>query len=259
MAAATGAFASPQRFSFSLDEDEDEPLAQGGPTALASSLASSSPAVPPKPVAAAASLPARTMQPAPAPEPPPNQDFGAFLDNLGSQLDALEGNGDAGAGTKIVSADDFKATELHDWLLANGLDRYAAAMAEVGYTSMRFIRAASPDDVEMLISDVQMVPQHANYLRAAWSRLVAKDAAEEPVAQYALSTAKPSEKSSQPQPQPQPRLDVEVQLEPGPELQPEPELRRESEPEPDPGPKLQMPLEPMYLILNIQTLCRLFL
>ena len=45
-------------------------------------------------------------------------------------------------------------------------------MREAGYTSMRFLQAASVEDLREFAAGVQMKPAHAKVLSAAWRELV---------------------------------------------------------------------------------------
>ena len=61
---------------------------------------------------------------------------------------------------------------LEAWLAAHELAEYGDAMREAGYTSMRFLQAASVEDLREFAAGVQMKPAHAKVLSAAWRELV---------------------------------------------------------------------------------------
>ena len=71
---------------------------------------------------------------------------------------------------------------LEEWLAGIGLAEHAASIAEQGYSSLRFVRAASREDIEELSSDLQLSAEHAERLAQAWSELLPGAAAERPAA-----------------------------------------------------------------------------
>ena len=56
---------------------------------------------------------------------------------------------------------------LEEWLAGIGLAEHAASIAEQGYSSLRFVRAASREDIEELSSDLQLSAEHAERLAQA--------------------------------------------------------------------------------------------
>eukprot|EP01043_Picozoa_sp_COSAG02_P022310 COSAG02_NODE_1157_length_14186_cov_11.986299_3_plen_627_part_00 len=74
-------------------------------------------------------------------------------------------------GTQVV-ADTHPENTVETWLATIGLDQYTQAIKEAGYKSMRFLQAASADDVDDLVSDVGMEWTHGETLTAAWRELI---------------------------------------------------------------------------------------
>ena len=62
---------------------------------------------------------------------------------------------------------------VDDWLRTSGLGEYADAIKDAGYHSMRFLRAASVEDLEELVSDVGMDEAHSARLLTGWAELMA--------------------------------------------------------------------------------------
>jgi Ca2+-binding EF-hand superfamily protein len=62
---------------------------------------------------------------------------------------------------------------VHAWLERHELDAYSDRLREAGYSSMRFLQAASEDDIQEAIRDVAMKKGHAKVFMLAWTELVA--------------------------------------------------------------------------------------
>ena len=65
------------------------------------------------------------------------------------------------------------ALAVHAWLEQYELDAYSDRLRESGYSSMRFLQAASEDDIREAIRDVAMKKGHAKVFMLAWTELVA--------------------------------------------------------------------------------------
>ena len=113
-------------------------------------------------------------------------------------------------------------------------------MKEFGYTSMRFMRAASAEDIDLLISDIRMSPQHSEAFKAAWIQLLPEPEPE--------SEPEPSEET---QPRLVPALAPQLALALAPH-RPEPELEPELEPEPEPEPAV--PTSPLIDNARLESL-----
>eukprot|EP01043_Picozoa_sp_COSAG02_P026946 COSAG02_NODE_1567_length_11900_cov_6.050250_11_plen_848_part_00 len=66
------------------------------------------------------------------------------------------------------------ALAVHAWLQRYELDTYSDRLTEVGYSSMRFLQAASEEDIKEAIRDISMKKGHAKVFMLAWTELVAK-------------------------------------------------------------------------------------
>ena len=59
------------------------------------------------------------------------------------------------------------------WLAKYELSDYAAGMKDSGYSSMRFLQAASEEDLAEMVEEIQMKRVHSKVFMAAWSELLA--------------------------------------------------------------------------------------
>jgi hypothetical protein len=60
---------------------------------------------------------------------------------------------------------------IEDWLEGIGLTEYLEPIVSAGYSSLRFVKAASEEDLEELAADIEMKKLHAKLLAAAWAKL----------------------------------------------------------------------------------------
>lgn len=64
---------------------------------------------------------------------------------------------------------------LRAWLEQHELEEYTNGLVEAGYSSMRFLVAATLDDIEEAMQEVSMKKGHARVFTDAWAALMAND------------------------------------------------------------------------------------
>lgn len=66
---------------------------------------------------------------------------------------------------------------VHAWLERYELEAYSDRLTEAGYSSLRFLQAASKDDIQEAVRDVSMKKGHAKVFMLAWTELMASQGA----------------------------------------------------------------------------------
>ena len=61
---------------------------------------------------------------------------------------------------------------LDSWLASLDLAQFTAAVKQEGYTTLRFLKVAQPEDIDEMMTDVQMKKPHKRMFKAAWQDLL---------------------------------------------------------------------------------------
>jgi len=79
------------------------------------------------------------------------------------------------AGSTVNSSGSSTSRDpgIDAWLAKYELSDYAAGMKDSGYSSMRFLQAASEEDLAEMVEEIQMKRVHSKVFMAAWSELLA--------------------------------------------------------------------------------------